>query len=145
MRAKNSLHYFKDIKEFTFLIYLSIPIDNVTQQARVGICNSLKSLLKTETKNIEMLHFLLYHTVYSFYLFLSLILTTQVNNLYYDFSHTIKQIPASFCLRFLKQQIFLSSCCFSFKIYYLVLIILKKTLNLNIHLFAMEFKRTYCS
>ena len=97
-----SLHYFKVIKEYTFLTYLSIPIDNVTWQARVGIFNSLKSLLKTETKNVGMLHFLPHHFVYSLYLFLTFIVTTQVNNLYHDFSCTIKKIPASFRLRFLK-------------------------------------------
>ena len=45
-----------------------------------------------------MLHFLLHHTVYSFYLFLTLILTTQVNNLYYDFSHTINKKNSSIFL-----------------------------------------------
>ena len=84
------------------LTYLSIPIDNVTWQARVSIFNSLKSLLKTETKKVGMLHFLPHHSVSSLYLFLTFILTTQVNNLYYDFSCTIKTIPASFRLRFLK-------------------------------------------
>ena len=33
---------------------------------------------------------------------MTFIITTQVNNLYYDFSRTIKIFPASFSLRFLK-------------------------------------------
>ena len=49
-----------------------------------------------------MLHFLLHHTAYSLHLFLTFILITQINNLYHDFSRTIKNIPASFRLRFLK-------------------------------------------
>ena len=49
-----------------------------------------------------MLHFLPHHSVHSLYLFSTFILTTQVNNLYHDFSCTIKTIPAPFCLRFLK-------------------------------------------
>ena len=96
------LHYFKVIKELTFLIYPSMPIDNVTWQTRLGILNSSKSLFKTETKNRGMLHFLLHHTVYSSYLLLTSILLTQVNNLYHDFCCAIKNIPASFRLRFFK-------------------------------------------
>ena len=49
-----------------------------------------------------MLKFLLHHTVYSLYLFLAFILVTQVKNLYQVYSRLIKNIPASFCLRFLK-------------------------------------------
>ena len=49
-----------------------------------------------------MLHFLLHDTVHSLYLFLTFILIMQVNNLYYDFNRTIKNIPASFRLRFHK-------------------------------------------
>ena len=49
-----------------------------------------------------MLPFLLHHTVYSLYLFLTFILIMPVNNLYYDFSRRIKNIPASSRLRFLK-------------------------------------------
>ena len=93
------LHYFKVIKEFTFLIYLSMPIDNLTWQARVGTFNSSKPLLKTKVTNRGMLQFLLHDTVYSLYLFLAFILITQVKNLY---SRLIKNIPASFHLRFLK-------------------------------------------
>ena len=96
------LHYPKVIKEFTFLIHLPMPTENVTWQAREGIFNSSKSLFKTETKNKGMIHFLLHHTVYSLNFFFTFILITQVNNLYHDFSRTIKNIPASFCLRFLK-------------------------------------------
>ena len=96
------LHYFKVIKEFTFLIYLSMPIDNLTWQARVGIFNSSKPLFKTKIKNRSMLQFLLHHTIYSLYLFLTFILIKQVNNLYQVSSHSIRIIPASFCLCFLK-------------------------------------------
>ena len=49
-----------------------------------------------------MLQFLLHHNVYSLYLFLTFILLTQVNNLYQVSGHLIKNIPASFRLRFLK-------------------------------------------
>ena len=49
-----------------------------------------------------MLKFLLHHTVYSLYLFLAFILITQVKNLYQVYSRLIKNIPASFHLRFLK-------------------------------------------
>ena len=49
-----------------------------------------------------MLQFLLHHTVYSLYLFLAFILITQVKNLYQVYSRLIKNIPASFRLRFLK-------------------------------------------
>ena len=49
-----------------------------------------------------MLQFLLHHTVYSLYLFLTFILIMQVNNLNQVFSCLIKNIPASFCLHFLK-------------------------------------------
>ena len=66
------LHYFKVIKEFTFLIYLSMLIDN-----------SSKPLLKTN-------------------LFFALILIMQVKNLYQVYSHWVENIPASFHLRFLK-------------------------------------------
>ena len=38
--------------------YLSMPIDNVNQQARVGIFNCSKLLFKTDSKNRGMLHFL---------------------------------------------------------------------------------------
>ena len=96
------LHYFKVIKEFTFLIYLSMSIDNLTWQARVGIFNSSKPLFKTKIKNRGMLQFLLHHTVCSLYLFLTFVLIKQVNNLYQVSSLLIKIIPASFRLRFLK-------------------------------------------
>ena len=52
------------IKEFTFLIYPSMPIVNITWQARVGIFNSSNHCSKQKQKNIGMLHFLLHHTVY---------------------------------------------------------------------------------
>ena len=52
------LHYFKIMKEFRFLIYLSIPIGNFTWKARDGIFNSSISLFKTETKNRFLLHVL---------------------------------------------------------------------------------------
>ena len=79
-----------------------MPIDNLTWQARVGIFNSSKPLFKTKIKNRGMLQFLLYHNVYSLYLFLTFILIKQVNNLYQVPSRLIKIIPASFRLRFLK-------------------------------------------
>ena len=128
------LHYFKVIKEFTFLIYLSMPIDNLTWQARVGTFNSSKPLFKTKIINRGMLKFLLHHTVYSLYLFLAFILITQVKNLYQVYSRLIKNIPASFHLRFLKIADITVFCCFSFKTYCLVVVTLKKTLDLNIHL-----------
>ena len=49
-----------------------------------------------------MLQFLVHHTVYSLYLFLTFILIKQVNNLYQVSSRLIKIIPTSFCLHFLK-------------------------------------------
>ena len=67
-------HYFRVINEFTFLIYLSMPIDDVAWQARVDIFNSSKSIFKTKTKNRVMLYSFLHHTVYSLYLFLTFIL-----------------------------------------------------------------------
>ena len=56
----------------------------------------------SKQKNRGMLQFLLHHTVYSLYLFLTFILITQVNNLYQVSSHLIKNIPTSFRLHFLK-------------------------------------------
>ena len=82
--------------------YLSMPIDNRTWQARVGIFNSSKPLLKIKIKNRVMLQFLPHHTVCCLYLFLTFILITQVNNLYQVSSRLIKNIPASFRLSFLK-------------------------------------------
>ena len=79
-----------------------MPIDNLNWQARVGIFTSSKPLFKTKIKNRGMLQFLLHHTVYFLYLFLTFILITQVNNLYQVSSRLIEIIPASFCLRFLK-------------------------------------------
>ena len=82
-----------------------MPIDNLTWQARVGIFNSSKPLFKTKIKNCNiynMLQYLLHHTIYSLYLFLTFILVTQVNNLYQVSSRLIKVIPASFCLLFFK-------------------------------------------
>ena len=128
------LHYFKVIKEFTFLIYLSMLIDNLTWQARVGTFNSSKPLFKTKIINRGMLQFLLHHTVYFLYLFLDFILVTQVKNLYQVYGCLIKNIPASFHLRFLKIADITVFCCFSFKTYCLVVVTLKKTLDLNIHL-----------
>ena len=49
-----------------------------------------------------MLQFLLHHTIYSLYFFLTFILITQVNNLYQVSSCLTKIIPISFCLCFLK-------------------------------------------
>ena len=49
-----------------------------------------------------MLQFLLHHTVYFLYLFLDFILVTQDKNLYQVYGCLIKNIPASFHLRFLK-------------------------------------------
>ena len=95
------LHYFKVIKEFTFLIYLYMPIVNLTWQARVGIFNSSKPLFKTKKK-------LRYATIFTpsyrilFIFIFDCHLITQVNNLYQDSSRLIKTIPASFRLRFLK-------------------------------------------
>ena len=79
-----------------------MPIHNLTWQARVGIFNSSKPLFKTKIKSRGMLQFLLHHTVYSIYLFLTFILIKQVPNLYQVSSRLIKIIPASFRLRFLK-------------------------------------------
>ena len=66
-------------------------IDNVTWQAKVGIFSNLKLLFKTETKSIGMLHFLLYYTLYSLYLFLTFILTMQVNIFFYASRRTVKK------------------------------------------------------
>ena len=49
-----------------------------------------------------MLQFLLHHTVYTLYLFSTFILTAQVNNFYQVSDRLIKNIPASFRLRFLR-------------------------------------------
>ena len=96
------LHHFKVIKEFKFLIYLSMPIYNLTQQVKVGIFNSSKPFFKTKVKNRVMLQLLLHHTIYFLYLFLTLILITQVNNPYQVQVRLMKYIPASFCLLFLE-------------------------------------------
>ena len=65
-------HYFKLSKSLHFLfIYLSMPIDNLIWQARVCIFNSLKQFFKPNVKNRGMQQFLLHHTVYSLYLFLT--------------------------------------------------------------------------
>ena len=95
------LHYFKVIKEFLFLIYLSMPIANLTWHARVGIFNSSKPLFITKTINRGILQFLLHHTKYSLYLFSAFTLITHVKNLYQVSSRLTKIIPASFCLHFL--------------------------------------------
>ena len=79
-----------------------MPIDNLTWQARVGISNNSKPLLKPKIKNRGMLQFLLHHTVYSLYLFLTFILIMQFNHLYQVSSCLIKVIPTSFRLCFLK-------------------------------------------
>ena len=79
-----------------------MPIDHLTWQARVGVFNSSKPLFKTKIINRGMLHILLHHTVYSLYIFLAFILITQVKNLYQVYGCLIKNIPASFRLRFLK-------------------------------------------
>ena len=49
-----------------------------------------------------MLPLLLHQTVYSLYLFFAFFLITQVKNLYQVYSRLIKNIPASFPLRFLR-------------------------------------------
>ena len=49
-----------------------------------------------------MLDILLHPTAYCLYLFLTLILITQVINPYYDFSRAMKNITLPFGLRFLK-------------------------------------------
>ena len=72
------LDCFKVIKELTFLMYLSMPKDNVTWQARVWIFNSSKPLFKTKIKNRGMLQFFLHHIESSFYFFLTFILITRV-------------------------------------------------------------------
>ena len=75
-----------------------MPIDNLTWQARVF--HSSKPLFKKKKKGT--LQFLLHHAIHSLYLFLTFILIAQVNNLYQVSSRLIKNIPASFCLPFLK-------------------------------------------
>ena len=79
-----------------------MPIDNLTWQVRVSIFNSSKPLFKTKIINRGMLKFLLHHTIYSLYLFLAFILITHGKNLYQVYGCLIKNIPASFCLFFLK-------------------------------------------
>ena len=129
------LHYFKSIKDFTFFIYLSMPVGSITWQARVSIFNSSKPLFKTKIKSRGfLLQFLLHHIVYSLYLIFTFILITQVNNLYQVSSRLIKSIPASFCLRFLKIVDITMSLLFFFKIYCLVVLTLKKVLELNTNL-----------
>ena len=49
-----------------------------------------------------MAQFLHHHTIHSLHLFFAFILITQVKNLYQVYSRLIKNIPASFRLRFLK-------------------------------------------
>ena len=49
-----------------------------------------------------MLQLLLHHTINTLYLFLTLILITQVNNPYQVPVRLMKNIPASFGLRFLE-------------------------------------------
>ena len=96
------LHHLKVIKEFKFLIYLSMPIDNLTWQVRVGIFNSSKPFFKIKVKHRVLLQLLLHHTINTLYLFLTLILITQVNNPYQVPVRLMKNIPASFGLRFLE-------------------------------------------
>ena len=67
-------HYFKVIKEFTFLTDLSMPIDNINWQAKWVLSLVQKTLFKTKIINRGMLQFLLQHTRYSLYLFLAFIL-----------------------------------------------------------------------
>ena len=127
------LHYFEVIKEFTFLIYLSMPIDNLTWQARVGIFNSSKPLFKTKIINNGMLQFLLHHTIYSLYLFLAFILIMQVKNLS-NFQSFNQNHSSIFLPAFPQNSRYYCFCCFSFRIYCLVVVTSKKTLDLNIHL-----------
>lgn len=77
------------MKELLFIIYLSILMLLGKQDRAYSI--ALNHYAKQKQKNIGMLHFLLHYTVYSLYFFWTTILTTQVNNLCYDFSGTIKK------------------------------------------------------
>ena len=63
-----------------------MPIDNATCHKRLGILNSLKSLLKTE----GMLDFLLHYTAYTLYSLKVFIPITKVYHLYRGFSRTIQ-------------------------------------------------------
>ena len=67
LQVMGFITHFKAVKDFTCLIYLSMPINNFTWQARVGIFNSSKPLLKTQIRNRGMLQCLFHHTVYSLY------------------------------------------------------------------------------
>ena len=78
-----------------------------------------------------MLQFLLHHTVYFLYLFLTFILIMQVNNL--SSLRSFNQKHSSIFLSTSPQNSrYYCFCCFSFKIYCLIVVTLKKTLDLNI-------------
>ena len=126
------LYYFKVIKEFTFLIYISMLLIILLGRQEWGIFNSSKPLFKTKIKKQRYAA----SSVYSLYLFLTFILITQVNNLHQVSSRLTKNISTYFHLRFLKKrkQILLCFCCFLFKIYCLDEVTLKKTLDQNINL-----------
>ena len=79
-----------------------MPIDNDAWHARVGIFFSLKPLLKTKSKNKEILSFLLHHTAYILLSVLAYFVTTQLNHLQRVFNRIIKKIPISYNLRLLK-------------------------------------------
>ena len=94
-----------------------MPTDNCTWHARGRISYSLKPLLKTKSKNNEILSFLLDHTTYFLLSILPYFVTTQLNHLPCVFSRIITKIPISENLRLLKISTFLLFLVFFFKIY----------------------------
>ena len=121
------LNCLKVVREFTFLIYLSMPIDNVTWQTKVGIFFGSKSLFKSEAKNATTSTQSYRILCFSFLQrkFIIFIMTSVVQSKI--FQHYFVYISS-------KQQILLVLIVFYWKIYYLIVLILKKILDLNIHL-----------
>ena len=98
------LLYFKVIKEFTFLIYLSMSIDNVIIGRQEWVYSFVQNYCSKQKQKTEVCYTFYSIIMYTLYLYSwkNEILIMQLNNLYHDFSRTIKNIPASFRLSFLK-------------------------------------------
>ena len=88
-----------------------MQIDNGKWHARVGIFYSWKPLLKTKSKNKEILPFLLYHTIYFLLPFLTYFVTTQQNHFQCVFKNSTK-IPISQSLYLLKIANLICFPCF---------------------------------
>ena len=102
-----------------------MPIDNGTWYARANIFYSSKPLLKTKSKNKEILSFLLHHMTYFLFPILAYFVTTQLNHLPCIFNRIIK-IPILRYLRLLKIGSFIL-----FSVYFFFLSLLSQFKNIK--------------